>query len=85
MTRTMRAIVLSEPGGVDKLVLKDIRLPRPEPGWVRIRVKAFGVNESEVTSRKGLSSPDFTMPRVLGIGCVRVIDEAPGKHVVVLD
>ncbi|WFU23191.1 zinc-binding dehydrogenase [Bradyrhizobium sp. CB1717] len=80
MTRTMRAIVLSEPGGVDTLVVKDVPLPQPQPGWVRIRVKAFGVNESEVTSRKGLSGPDFTMPRVLGIECVGLVDQAPGTH-----
>jgi NADPH:quinone reductase len=77
MTKTMRAVVLSEPGGVDRLVVKDVSVPQPQPGWVRIRVKAFGVNESEVTSRKGLSDPDFTMPRVLGIECVGVVDEAP--------
>ena len=77
MTKTMRAVVLLEPGGVDKLIVKDVRWPQDRPGWVRIRVKAFGVNESEVTSRKGLSSPDFTMPRVLGIECVGVVDEAP--------
>lgn len=81
MLKTMRAIVLSEAGGVDRLVIKDVPLPRPQPGWVRIRVKAFGVNESEVTSRKGLSDPDFTMPRVLGIECVGVVDEAPKEGV----
>jgi NADPH:quinone reductase len=77
MAKTMRAVVLSEPGGVDKLVIRDVPLPQPQPGWMRIRVKAFGVNESEVISRKGLSDPDFTMPRVLGIECVGVVDEAP--------
>jgi NADPH2:quinone reductase len=77
MTKTMRAAVLSEFGGVEKLVIKEVPLRQLQMDWVRIRVKAFGVNESEVTSRKGLSDPDFTMPRVLGIECVGVIDEAP--------
>lgn len=76
MTNTMRAIVLSEPGGLDRLVVKHVPKPQVPPGAVLIRVKAFGVNESEVTSRKGLSAPDFTMPRVLGIECVGVIEEA---------
>ncbi len=80
MNATMRAVVLSEPGGVDKLVVKKVPVPQIAPGFVRIRVKAFGVNESEVTSRKGLSSPDFTMPRILGIECVGVVDQAsPGS------
>ncbi|OBJ83325.1 NADPH:quinone reductase [Mycobacterium sp. 1245852.3] len=73
----MRAIVLSEPGGSEKLVVKDVPLPEVKPGWVRIRVKSFGINESEVTTRKGLSSPDVTLPRVPGIECVGLIDEAP--------
>jgi NADPH2:quinone reductase len=77
MNSTMRAVVLSEPGGIDKLVVKDLPVPTIKPGFLRIRVKAFGVNESEVTSRKGLSSSDFTMPRVLGIECVGVVDQAP--------
>lgn len=76
MTKTMRAIVLSEPGGIERLVLRSVPIPQPPPGWVRMRVRAFGVNESEVTSRKGLSSPDFTMPRILGIECVGVVDTA---------
>ncbi|MEU4345313.1 zinc-binding dehydrogenase [Nocardia sp. NPDC023852] len=74
---TMRAVVLSEPGDVNRLVVKDVPLPRVRPGWVRIEVKAFGVNESEVTTRKGLSAPDVTLPRVPGIECVGVVDEAP--------
>ncbi|MFI1358395.1 zinc-binding dehydrogenase [Streptomyces sp. NPDC020898] len=77
MAGTMRAIVVAEPGGIEKLVVKDVPLPKVRPGWVRIRVKAFGVNESEVTTRKGLSSPDVTLPRVPGIECVGVVDEAP--------
>lgn len=77
MNKTMRAVLLSEPGGVDKLVVTNVSVPPTRPGHLRIRVKAFGVNESEVTSRKGLSSPDFTMPRVLGIECVGVVDQAP--------
>ena len=35
---------------------------------------AFGINESEVTSREGESDADFTFPRILGIEAVGVID-----------
>jgi NADPH:quinone reductase len=35
---------------------------------------AFGVNESEVTSRQGESGPDFSFPRILGIEAVGVVD-----------
>ena len=77
MPTTMRAIVLPHPVSPDQLTVSDIPVPDVRPGWVRIRVKAFGVNESEVTSRKGESDPDFTFPRILGIEGVGIIDAAP--------
>jgi NADPH:quinone reductase len=73
----MRAIVLAEPVDPDQLVVTEVPVPEERPGWVRIRIKAFGVNESETTSRKGESSPDFTMPRILGIEGVGIVDAAP--------
>lgn len=74
----MQAIVVSERGDLDALDLRDVRMPQVRSGWVRIKVMAFGVNESEVTTRKGLSAADVTYPRVPGIECVGVVDEAPG-------
>lgn len=74
MTETMRAIRLTGPVDFDGLTVTDVPIPDVRPGWVRIHVRAFGINESEVTSRKGESSPDFTYPRILGIECVGVID-----------
>jgi NADPH:quinone reductase-like Zn-dependent oxidoreductase len=60
MLTTMRAIVLPRPVSPDQLTVSDVPVPDIRPGWVRIRVKAFGVNESEVTSRKG--NPTRTSP-----------------------
>ena len=72
--RTMRAVVLSQPGGPDNLVLSTLPLPQPPPGWVRIAVRSFGLNRSELHTRLGLSQ-GVTFPRVLGIEAVGVIDE----------
>ena len=74
MPETMRAIRLTGPVDIDGLTVSDVPIPEVRPGWVRIRVMAFGVNESEVTSRKGESSPDFSFPRILGIEAVGVVD-----------
>ncbi|MFJ8469800.1 hypothetical protein [Streptomyces swartbergensis] len=63
---TMRAVVVTRQGGLDALELKDVAMPAREPGWVRVKVKAFGVNEFEVTTRKGESDPEVTYPRVPG-------------------
>jgi len=40
-------------------------------------VKAFGLNRSELFTRKGYS-PDVKFPRVLGIEAVGLVEEAPG-------
>ncbi|MEU9439074.1 zinc-binding dehydrogenase [Streptomyces sp. NPDC048252] len=84
----MRAVVVSHPGGLDALQVTTVAMPEPQPGWVRIKVKAFGVNESEVTTRKGESDPEVTYPRIPGIEAVGVVDQAdedsglrPGQQV----
>ncbi|MDH5331130.1 MAG: zinc-binding dehydrogenase [Aquincola sp.] len=78
-SRTMRAVVLSRPGGPENLVLSTLPLPRAQPGWVRIAVRAFGLNRSELHTRLGLSQ-GVSFPRVLGIEAVGVIDELPDRE-----
>jgi len=73
----MRAVVLERPGPPENLGVLRVPIPRPEPGWVRIRVEAFGLNRSELHTRLGLAE-GVTLPRVLGIECAGVVDLAPG-------
>lgn len=75
--RTVRAVVLVEPGPVDNLVLRSLPMPPARDGWVRIRVEAFGLNRSELMTRLGLSGDSVTYPRVLGIECAGAVDDAP--------
>jgi NADPH:quinone reductase-like Zn-dependent oxidoreductase len=72
----MQAIRLTGPTTPDGLTVSRVPIPDVAPGRVRIRVMAFGVNESEVTSRRGESGPDFSFPRILGIEGVGVVDVA---------
>ncbi|MCK9868719.1 zinc-binding dehydrogenase [Nocardiopsis dassonvillei] len=74
MPDTMRAIRLTGPVAPDELTVSRVPIPDVGPGRVRIRVRAFGVNESEVTSRKGESGPDFSFPRIPGIEAVGLVD-----------
>lgn len=69
----MKCVVLSEPGGVENLEVTERPIPEPPAGWVRIRVKAFGLNRSELHTRLGLAE-GVTFPRVLGIEATGVID-----------
>ncbi|MEV6832910.1 zinc-binding alcohol dehydrogenase family protein [Amycolatopsis sp. NPDC051102] len=80
----MRAVVLREPGPVENLELTELPLPEVKPGWVRIAVKAFGINRSELHTRLGLAE-GVTFPRVPGIEAVGVVDAGgdfePGQQV----
>jgi NADPH:quinone reductase-like Zn-dependent oxidoreductase len=72
----MRAIVLDAPGPPEALQIRELAIPVPNPGWVLIRVKAFGLNRSELHTRLGLAE-GVTFPRVLGIEATGVV-AAPG-------
>ena len=70
----MKAIVISEAGGPEKLQYTDVPTPQVKPGWSLVQVKGFGINHSEIFTRKGLS-PDVQFPRILGIECVGIITQ----------
>src|SRR4051794_3955648 len=77
MTTTMRAVVLEAPGSPEALQIRELPIPDPRPGWILIRVKAFGLNRSGVHTRLGLAE-GVTFPRVLGIEATGVVAAAPG-------
>ena len=72
----MRAYVISESGGPEKLELKEVAMPTARTGWVLINNRAFGLNRSEWFTRRG-DSPSVSFPRVLGIECVGEVVDAP--------
>ena len=74
---TMKAVVIHEPGGPEVLKLETLPVPTPQTGQVLIRVKAFGLNRSELFTRQG-HSPNVKFPRVLGIEAVGTVESAPG-------
>lgn len=76
--QTMRAVVLDGPGPVERLEIRELPIPEPRAGWVRIRVRAFGLNRSELHTRLGLAGDGVTFPRVLGIEATGDVDLAPG-------
>ncbi|UXN71074.1 zinc-binding alcohol dehydrogenase family protein [Devosia neptuniae] len=80
----MQAAVMRGPGGPEVLHIETIPVPVPKPGQVLIKVKAFGLNRSELFTRQG-HSPDVQFPRVLGIEAVGVVEHAPGGEFAVGD
>lgn len=75
----MKAAVIYQPGSPQNFVIEERSIPIVESGTVLVKVKAFGLNRSEVMTRKGLS-PSVKFPRVLGIECVgEVVDDPTGE------
>ena len=76
---TMKAAVIYEAGGPEVLKLESRPIPTPKQGEVLIRVKAFGLNRSELFTRQGYS-PSVEFPRILGIEAVGLVEHAPGSE-----
>jgi len=74
---TMKAAVIHEAGGPEVFKIASLAIPKPKNGEVLIRVKAFGLNRSELFTRQG-HSPNVKFPRVLGIEAVGLVEAAPG-------
>src|SRR6266436_10095603 len=77
MNHAMRAVVLDTPGPPSALAIRELPVPNPPNGWVLIKVKAFGLNRSELHTRLGLAH-GVRFPRVLGIEATGVVAAAPG-------
>lgn len=60
----MRAVVVEETGGSDRLLVRDLEAPRPGPDEVLVDVAAAGVNFIDTYQREGLYPKD--LPFVVG-------------------
>lgn len=85
----MKAVILKETGAPEVLKVSEVEIPKIKPGWVLIKIKAFGINRSELMTRQG-HSPSVKFPRIIGIECVgEVVDKSDsnlknGQRVVTL-
>ena len=71
-----KAVVLTGYGPPDVLVWRDVALPEPGPGQVRIRVKAAGVSPTDAKIRRGDVQAVFPLPpeAILGFEAAGVVD-----------
>jgi NADPH2:quinone reductase len=79
MTPMMRAVVIEAPGGPEMLQVRQVPRPAAVEGQVLIRVRAFGLNRSELHFRQGVAYTG-SFPRVPGIEAAGVVEEAPGRE-----
>jgi len=75
----MKAAVIRIAGGPEVLKIENLPIPEPRNDQLLIRVKAFGLNRSELFTRQG-HSPNVKFPRVLGIEAVGIVESAPGNQ-----
>ena len=67
----MRAVVLEKPTEAKDICLSEIPIPQVKPGWVLVRIKAFGLNHSEQILRQfEINATYIQKPIIPGIECV---------------
>ena len=72
----MKAVVVSRPCAAHELTVSEVPTPTARPGWVLVRIRAFGINRAEIYTRNGYS-PGVRFPRIIGIECVgEIVDPA---------
>ena len=67
----MKAVLLDKIIEGKDIVLSECSLPEVKPGWVLIKVKAFGLNHSEqILRRSEINAAYIQKPVIPGIECV---------------
>ncbi len=75
----MKAVVIREHGGIDKLLYEDVQKPTAGPGEVLVKIGASGVNHLDHDLREGVSGFGVTLPHVMGVeGVGEVVDLGEG-------
>jgi NADPH2:quinone reductase len=77
----LKAVLLRETGGPEKLELADVPDPEPADGEVVLRVRAAGINFLDVLVRRGRYAQQPELPLVPG---VEVAGEVDGRRVIAL-
>lgn len=74
----MKAAVTSKAGDPGVIKILEVEKPKVTSGWVLIKIKAFGLNRSELFTRRG-DSPGVHFPIIQGIECVGTVEEDPSN------
>lgn len=73
----MKAVVLNGLTPAKAVTLSEVEIPKVRPGWVLVKVKAFGMNHSEQILRLHEIENDYIQkPVIPGIECVGEIADA---------
>ena len=56
---TMQQVIITEPGGIEKLAYETVTVPNAQADDVLVKVHAFGINRPDILQRQGL----YPMPK----------------------
>ena len=73
----MKAVLIDRPTKSEEIELVETSIPIIQPGWVLVKVKAFGINHSEKLLRTFEIKNDYIKkPIIPGIECVGIVENA---------
>lgn len=76
MKKSMKAVVIREPGDPDVLELRDVPMPEPSHGEVLVRVATSGVNRADLLQRRGNYPVPAGYPEdILGLEYAGVVED----------
>ena len=74
----MKAAVVSEPGGLDNIEIRDLDIPQPGPGQILVKVAYCGCNWADTQMREGIYPHPTDYPVVLGLEIAgEIVDTGP--------
>jgi len=71
----MKAIVIREHGGVERLEKTEVPDPRPQPGEAVVAVRAVALNHLDIWLRRGVPGHKFPLPMIPGSEVAGVIEQ----------
>ncbi|MCK4101596.1 NAD(P)H-quinone oxidoreductase [Acinetobacter radioresistens] len=77
---TMQQVIITEPGGPEKLAYESVAIPVPKADEVLVKVHAFGINRPDILQRQGLYPMPAGVTPVPGLEVAGVV-EAVGTDV----
>src|SRR3954469_14314223 len=78
----MKAILIREHGGLDKLEITEVPDPTPRPGEAVVRVRAVALNHLDIWLRRGVPGHTFPLPMIPGsevAGVIETVDDPRWK------
>ena len=75
MVNLMKAVIIDKVTPDANIKISEVEIPKIKPGWVLIKVKAFGLNHSEKILRlEEINESYIQKPVIPGIECVGIIE-----------